>query len=182
MTKTVRHAAALFTTAVLCLAATACTPSAGTGAGPADSNTSGGGCPLSAEALSTATGLTFELSDTRKDQKLETLPDIAADVCIFTSPSNPQDAGDPLVLRVDTVTGANAAAVRTDFERSCTDNGGTLKNSTVKNTKTCARGGYNIEGSIRTGDRAVEVYFVNALTKTAKSLTPSLDKVLASVK
>ncbi|MFD9734976.1 hypothetical protein [Umezawaea sp. NPDC059074] len=193
---TPRRTATLLTTAALCLlAVTACGPSATTGSpapatkapatagsSPAEAaNVPDTGCPLGVSDLSTATGLTFELGDTRQDHELETLPGVKANVCVYTSSTKPQDAGDPLVLRVDTVTGANAGTVKANFERSCTDNGGTLGESTVTNTRTCARGGNVIEGSINRTDRTVEVYFVNATTETAAALTEVFDKVLASV-
>ncbi|MCS7484537.1 hypothetical protein ACFFQW_12220 [Umezawaea endophytica] len=187
-----RTAGLLLTTAALCLTATACaatgTPTAATGARAAGTTTSAGttgtpdgDCPLNASDLSTATGLVFELADIRKDHALETQPDVKALVCVYTSSAKPQDAGDPLVLRVDTVNGANAAATRARFESSCTDNNGTLGDSTVTNAKTCTRGGTTIEGDITAGDRTVDVYFVNATTDTAAELTRAFDKVLASV-
>lgn len=187
-----RRTAGLLTTAAFCLAAAACgtsgTPTAAEPAGdtskPSTSAAASApdtGCPLGVSDLSTATGLKFELSDVRKDHELETQPDVKALVCLYTSPSTPQEAGDPLVLRVDTVTGANAAAVRANFERSCTDNSGTLGDSTVTNAKTCTRGGNTVEGDITAGDRTVDVYFVNADTTTATTLTRAFDKVLASV-
>ncbi len=184
-----KRTAGLLTTAVLCLAATACstagTPTAATSTSPptptAATTTPNGDCPLSASDLSTATGLVFELSDTREDHDLETQPDVKALVCLYTSSTTPQGAGDPLVLRVDTVTGPNAAAARTNFERGCTDNGGTLTNSTVTNAKTCTRDGTVVEGDISTGDRTVDVYFVNATREAATTLTRAFDKVLASV-
>jgi len=193
MRRTMRRTAGLLlTTAAFCLTATACattgTPTAATGGKAVDATTSTGttgtpvgDCPLAASDLSTATGLAFELADVRKDHELETQPDVKALVCVYTSSAKPQDAGDPLVLRVDTVNGANAAAVRAKFESSCTDNGGTLGDSTVTNAKTCARGGNTIEGDIAADGRTVDVYFVNATTDTATDLTRSFDKVLASV-
>lgn len=191
MRRTTRRTATLLTAAVLGLATTACgttgTPTAATSAttGAADTtaaaNVPDTGCPLGVADLSTASGLTFELSDIRKDHQLETQPDVKADVCLYTSPSTPQEAGDPLVLRVDTVTGTNATASRANFERSCTDNGGTLGDSTVRNAKTCSRGGNTVEGNISAADRTIDVYFVNATTETATTLTHAFDKVLASV-
>jgi hypothetical protein len=186
-----RHTAALATSAIAVLAATACgitgTPTAATDAKKADpvpsaaANVPATGCPLGVADLSTASGLTFELSDIRKDHQLETQPGVKADVCLYTSPSTPQEAGDPLVLRVDTVTGANAPASRANFERSCADNGGTVVTSTVPNAETCAKDDTTIEGNISTADRTVNVYFVSATTETATTLTKAFDKILASV-
>ena len=197
MSTTTRRTAVLLTAATLCLlATTACGPSATTGspapatkapaatAAPtsaAAANAPDTGCPLGANDLSTATGLTFELGDVRQDHELETLPGVKATVCVYTSSTKPQDAGDPLVLRVDTVKGADATKTHANFERSCTDNGGALGESTVTNTRTCARGDNVIEGSIVRDDRTIEVYFVNATTETAAALTEVFDKVLASV-
>jgi hypothetical protein len=191
-----RRTLGLLLAAALCLTAcsTTGTPKAASGptAGAADASTkadtpgdakagTGDGCPLAAADLSTASGFAFELAETRKDHALETLPDVKALVCVFTSSAAPQEAGDPLVLRVDTVTGADAAAVRANFERVCTDTGGALGESTVTNGKTCARGDNIVEGDISTDDRTVEVYFVNATNDTAAALTEVFDKVLASV-
>ncbi|WNV88647.1 hypothetical protein [Umezawaea sp. Da 62-37] len=190
--------------AALCLAVTACgtsstsgTPTGATGstgstgsaekagtdapAASAGSDVPDTGCPISVADLSSATGLTFELGDVRQDHELETQPGVKALVCVFISPSTPQEAGDPLVLRVDTVTGADAAAVRANFERSCTDNGGTLGESEVATGKTCTRGTNTIEGDLSSGDRTVDVYFVNATNDTGAAMTEKLDKVLAAV-
>jgi hypothetical protein len=177
-----RRSAVLAATALL--AVTACgttgTPTPATDANSASSAAAGvpaTGCPLGASDLSTASGFTFELSDIRKDHQLETQPDVKADVCLYTSPSTPQEGGDPLVLRVDTVTGAS----RANFERSCTDNSGTVTTSTVPNAKTCTRDNNTLEGNISTPDRSIDVYFVNATTETAATLTKAFDKILASV-
>jgi hypothetical protein len=193
-----RRVTGLVTMAVLCLAAAACgaseppqagqttsaqTTSAQTGTAQTGTGTSAapnGTCP-SAEKLTSATGLTFALQDTRKDYPLETLESVKALVCLYTSADSTQSGGDPLVLRVDTVTGADAATVRAKFERSCTDNGGTLGASAVANAKVCTRNGTTIEGNLTAGDRTVDVYLVNADTTTATTLTPSFDKVLAAV-
>jgi hypothetical protein len=139
------------------------------------------GCPLSVDALSSATGLTFELRKTEADHELETLPGVTALVCVFTSSDRPQAGGDPLVLRVDTVTGADAATVRDEFEKSCTRNGGTLGDSAVAGGKTCTSRGSTTEGSVASGDRTVDVYFVLVDATTAAQLTPAFDKILGAV-
>ncbi|HEX6339571.1 hypothetical protein [Umezawaea sp.] len=176
----------LLIAAALCLATAACstsgTPTAATSATATEvSATAGPRCPLDASDLSTATGLVFDLADVREDHELETRPEVKALTCVYTSAATPQEAGDPLVLRVDTVTGADAAVVRAGFESGCADGGGTLADSTVTGAKTCTRGGNTVEGDIAAGDRTVEVYFVNATAGTAVTLTRAFDKVLASV-
>jgi hypothetical protein len=179
-----RRVTGLFAMAVLCVAAAACGASTPPQSGQSTSNATpsapSGSCP-SAEKLSSATGLTFALSDTLKDHPLETLESVKALVCLYTSAESTQSGGDPLVLRVDTVTGADAATVRGKFESSCTDNGGTLGASTVANAKICTRNGTTIEGNLGSGDRSVDVYFVNADTTTATTLTPSFEKVLTAI-
>jgi hypothetical protein len=139
------------------------------------------GCPLSAAELSSTTGMTFELRTTEADRKLETLPSVTALVCVFTSSDRPQMGGDPLVLRVDTVTGPNAATVRSEFEKSCTRNGGTLGDSEVAGGKTCTSRGSTTEGNVISGDRTVSVYFVLADSETAADLTPAFDGILRAV-
>lgn len=151
-------------------------------AAPAD--TSGAdttGCPLSAADLSSVTGITFELRRTEADRELETLPSVTALVCVFTSSDRPQLGGDPLVLRVDTVTGPNAAVVRSEFEKSCTRNGGTVGDSAVAGGKTCTSRGSTTEGVVASADRTVNVYFVLADAETAADLTRTFDGLLAAV-
>lgn len=144
--------------------------------------TAADGCPLTAEALSDATSLSWELQDTREDYPLETVDGVTATVCLFTAPDSPQAGGDPLVLRVDVVTGADAATVRTGFEESCTGNSGTVSDSpAAAGAKVCERDGAVVEGDIATGERTVEVYLVNADTATAETLTPTFEKVLAAI-
>ncbi|WP_297502205.1 hypothetical protein [Pseudonocardia sp.] len=190
-----RRPAELFVMLALGLAAAGCGSSGPTTAGtpttttaPATAATTTaagsdtGGCPLAAEDLSAATGMAFELATTEPDRALETLETVKAMVCVFSSADEPQPGGDRLGLRVDTVTGADAATVTAEFERSCTSNGGTLNDVTADDdAQTCTSRGSTIEGNIDTGDRTVNVYFVNADEATAAALTPNFDKVLDAV-
>jgi hypothetical protein len=190
-----RRPAELFVMLALGLAAAGCGSSGPTTAGtpttttaPATAATTTaagsdtGGCPLAAEDLSAATGMAFELATTEPDRALETLETVKAMVCVFSSADEPQAGGDRLGLRVDTVTGADAATVTAEFERSCTSNGGTLNDVTADDdAQTCTSRGSTIEGNIDTGDRTVNVYFVNADEATAAALTPNFDKVLDAV-
>jgi hypothetical protein len=187
-----RRAAGLFVMLALGLAAAGCGSSGPTTAGTpaavapgapeaAAASSAPGGCPLSAADLSSATGMTFELATTEPDRALETLPAVKALVCVFTSAEKVQAGGDPLVLRVDTVTGADASTVSAEFERSCTSNAGTVGDSTVDDAQTCTSRGTTVEGNIDSGDRTVDVYFVNADNSTAAALTPTFDKVLDAV-
>jgi hypothetical protein len=189
-----RRAGELFVMLALGLAAAGCgssgptaagTPTAAAPATAAATTAAGsdtGGCPLAAEDLSAATGMTFELATTEPDRALETLETVKALVCVFTSADEPQAGGDRLGLRVDTVNGADAEAVTAEFERSCTSNGGTLNDVTADDdAQTCTSRGSTIEGNIDSGDRTVNVYFVNADDATAAALTPNFDKVLEAV-
>ncbi|WP_346273312.1 hypothetical protein [Pseudonocardia sp.] len=189
-----RRAGELFVMLALGLAAAGCgssgptaagTPTAAAPATAATTTAAGsdtGGCPLSAEDLSAATGMTFELATTEPDRALETLETVKALVCVFTAADEPQAGGDRLGLRADTVTGADAEAVTAEFERSCTSNGGTLNDVTADDdAQTCTSRGSTIEGNIDSGDRTVNVYFVNADDATAAALTPNFDKVLDAV-
>jgi hypothetical protein len=140
------------------------------------------GCPLAAADLSSATSLAWELRQTLTDHPLETLESVKATVCVFTAADSPQIGGDPLVLRVDTVTGADAAALRTNFQQNCTGNRGAVEESSAADgAAVCRRDGAVVQGNIAGDGRTVDVYLVNARTDTATSLTPSFDKVLAAV-
>ena len=151
------------------------------GAAP-DGSADGGECPLAASDLSSATSLSWELRRTEKDYPLETAEGLKATVCIFTTSDRPQLGGDPLVLRVDTISGPDAAKLRSNFERVCTENRGELAPSTAaEGAEVCRSRGSVTEGNIADGDRTVDVYVVNADTETATSLTSSFDAVLASV-
>ena len=156
-------------------AAEAPAPATG-GSGAADE------CPLAATDISSATSLDWELRQTEAARPLETLETVKADVCVFTAADRRQAGGDPLVLRVDTVTGADAAKLRTNFEDSCTGNQGKVEDSTAADgAALCRRAGATAEGNIAGGGRSVDVYLVNADTATATSLTPSFEKILSAV-
>lgn len=182
----------------LCVALAACTSAipgvpAPAGSAPSDAaapaeaqagggSSQAGGCPLEAADLSAATSLTWELRDTKVDYPLETAESLKATVCVFTAAEAPQFGGDPLVMRVDTVTGADAAALRSNFERTCTSNDGTVEPSTATDgAEVCRRDSSVVEGDIVGSGRTVDVYLVNADTATAEKLTPSFDAVLAAV-
>jgi hypothetical protein len=151
-------------------------PAAASGAEPDES-----GCPLSAEALSSATGMTWALRMTEPDHELETLPGVKADVCVLTSDDRPQQGGDPLVMRVDTAEGADATKVRTEFEASCSRNGGTATDSSAATGARICTSEFLPEALLGDNDRVVEVYYVAADQETAKELAGSFDKVLAAV-
>jgi hypothetical protein len=152
-------------------------------AAPADDGSAGSGdCPLAAADISSATSLTWELRQTEAGRPLETLETVKADVCVFTASDRPQAGGDPLVLRVDTVTGADAVKLRTNFEDNCTGYKGTVEDSTAADgAVVCRRDGSVVEGNIAGDGRSVDVYLVNADTDTATSLTPSFEKILSAV-
>jgi hypothetical protein len=149
-------------------------------AATAPDGSEGGDCPLDADDLATATGLTWSLGRSIAGHPLETVDGVTADVCVFTSADRPQMAGDPLVLRVDVVEGPDAARMRDEFRRVCTGAGTVEDVTSVAGGARCSRGGQAVEGQVADGDRTVDVYLVNASATTAAELSPSFDKVLAA--
>ena len=152
-------------------------------AGGGGSSSSDGACPTNPDALSSATGLTFELGTVEKDHKLETVPGVNALVCVFTATNEKiaaENYGDPLVLRVDVVEGADADKVRAAFERTCAEAGRKVGPSSVPGARTCADTTAT-EGEISKADRVVEVYYVSTPDSMTQSLSDSFDKVLATV-
>ncbi|MBF8194521.1 hypothetical protein ITP53_54480 [Nonomuraea sp. K274] len=153
------------------------------------SNEAGGGqdrssddCPLTAEALTKATALNWELREKKEDHPLETAESIKATVCLYTAADAPQRGSDPLVMRADVVTGADAAAVRKDFSDTCTEYGGKVRSSaSPEGAVVCDRDGSVVEGVIGSDDRVVSVYLGNADKATAAKLTPAFDQILAAV-
>ena len=133
------------------------------------------GCPIAAAELSRATSLTWRLQEKRENHRLETAESIKATVCLYATADAPQD-GDPLVLRTDVVTGADAAIVKENFTRTCATEGGALSAAGG-----CERAGAMVEGLVATAGRAVELYLVNADKTTAIKLTPSFPAILAVV-
>jgi hypothetical protein len=80
------------------------------------------------------------------------------------------------------VSGANAATARKDFTSTCTENGGTVRDSSsTEGAAVCNRAGSVVEGVVGGDDWTVGVYFVNADTATAKKFTPAFEKILAAV-
>lgn len=165
---------------VLCASAAvaACGSDSGSASG-SDGAADGGGaieaCPLTADELSSATALTWELSETRDDHPLETMESVTVTACLFTAPEARQQGGDPLVARVDVVSPADADAVRSDFSSTCTEFGGAEQQAgggTVGE-----RGDVVVDGIV--GD-LVMVSVVNADTATAQTLTPSFPKILTA--
>jgi len=177
--------------AAVCAAATACGSAAqqpegggpASASAPAAGSASDGACPLSADDLSSATSLSWDLSDTRTDHPLETQDAVRATVCTFTTSDHPQSGGDPLVLRVDMVTGADAETAHGAFERTCTGNGGTVNDSVAAaGAQVCQRDGTVVEGAISGIGRTVNVYLVNADTTTKTRFTRSFDEILGAVR
>jgi hypothetical protein len=156
--------------------------SAATGAPPTTSGgtTSSGGCPISADALSTATSLRWEQRDRQENRPMETNPSIRSTVCIFTAGAALQQGGDPLVFRTDVVTGSGTSTVRQEFSTTCTSISGATKASgggTVCDVK-----GVVVEGYKGEGDRVVLAGLVNADNSTAASLTTAFSKVMDALR
>lgn len=184
-----RHVMAVALGTLVCAAACACTsttpgtpsPTVTTGSAVAADQAPPGGCPLGVEDLSSATGLGFELRDTREDYPLETV-EAKGQVCVFTSSDRPQAAGDPLVLRVDTVTGAGAAVLQSTFASTCVQAGGSVENADVEGARVCRSRGSVTEGEVVGADRTVDVYFVVVDQETAAMITPKFGQILAAVR
>jgi hypothetical protein len=70
------------------------------------------GGPLTADEPSSATSLTWQLSETRKEHPVETMESVKVTACLFTAPEAQQEGGDPLVARVDAVSPADADTAR----------------------------------------------------------------------
>lgn len=165
---------------VLCAGAAvaACGSDSGSGSGSEGAADGGGAteaCPLTADELSSATSLTWELSETRENHPLETMESVTVTACLFTAPEAQQQGGDPLVARVDVVSPADADAVRSDFSSTCTEFGGAEQQA--GGGTVCERGDVVVDGIV--GD-LVMVSVVNADTATAQTLTPSFPKILTA--
>lgn len=140
------------------------------------------GCPLTPEDLAKATSLSWELRERKDDHPLETAESITATVCLYTAADAPQDSSDPLALRADVVTGADAATVRKDFTETCAEHGGEARESaSATDSAVCDRNGSIVEGLVGSDDRLVSVYLVNADKTTAAKLTPAFDEILAAI-
>jgi len=139
-----------------------------------------GSCPISAEALSAATSLRWDLRERVENRALETLPTIRATVCVFTAGAALQAGGDPLVFRTDVVTGRDSATVRQDFTDTCRSVGGTTRAS--GGGSVCDQGGVVVEGSKGEGDRIVLAAIVNADISTATTLTPAFTRIMDSLR
>lgn len=146
----------------------------------ATSGTVSGPCPISAEALSAATSMRWELRERQENRALETLPAIRATVCVFTAGAALQAFGDPLVFRTDVVTGRDAATVRQDFTDTCGSTGGTTRAS--GGGSVCDRTGVVVEGSKGDGNRIVLAAIVNADTSTAATLTPAFTRIMDALR
>jgi len=142
--------------------------------------TSSGSCPISADALSTATSLRWEQRERRENQPLETKASIKGTVCIFTAAAEQQSGGDPLVFRTEVVTGRDAATVRAEFAESCRDPSGTPR--AAGGGTVCDGKGVIVEAIKGEGDRVVAAYFVNADTSTAARLTPAFTRIVDAIR
>ncbi len=148
---------------------------------PAAAPAPDGECPLDAAELSAATSFTWELSRTEPDYPLETVDSVTALVCVFTSSERPQLGGDPLVLRVDTVTGPDATVVRSAFEETCSTYDGALEDLGGGATG-CRREGTVTEGNVSADGRSVDVYAVLADAETAEILSSGFPQILDAVR
>ena len=165
---------------VLCAGAAVAACGSGSGKEDAGGPAAGGGdaaegCPLTAEELTSATSLTWQLEETREDHPLETMESVKVTACLFTAPEEQQQGGDPLVARVDVVSPADADAVRSGFSSTCTEFGGAEQ--PAGGGTVCERGDVVVDGFV--GD-LVMVGFVNADTATARTLTPTFEKILTA--
>jgi len=161
-------------------ASPAATSSGGTSSGGTTSGAASGDCPISVEALATATSLSWRLREHRENHPQEVDESIIADVCVFTADDTVDSFGDPLVFRTDVVTGADAVTVRQRFTGTCTDFGGSVE--PAGGGSVCRRNGIVVEGIKGEGDRVVEASFVNADTSTATTLTPVFERIVAALR
>jgi hypothetical protein len=140
-------------------------------------------CAIDAADLSSATGMTWELSATLTDHPLETMESVLATACLYTAGDQRNEYGDPLTLRVDIVKGADAVAARNRFEESCTGNGGVLEPSAAADgAASCDRDGSVQEGNITTGDTSVDVYYPFVTRSLQREITSSFEQVLGAVR
>ncbi|MCF6471494.1 hypothetical protein FAF44_24325 [Nonomuraea sp. MG754425] len=138
-----------------------------------------GSCPLTAQALAEVTDLRWELKERLDEHPLETAESIKAMVCLYTAADAPQEGSDPLTMRVDLVEGADSAVIRKNFTDTCAGNGGEVRD--VSGARVCDRNGSVVEGQAGTGERAIDVYWVNADTSTATRFSPVFPRILAAV-
>jgi hypothetical protein len=155
-------------------AVSAAPPTTGAGAGAS------AGCPITVDALGSATSLRWELRDRQENHLLETSNSIRTTVCVFTAGAALQQGGDPLVFRTDVVTGSDAAVVRRDFAATCASINGATRAS--GGGSVCDRNGVVVEGLKGDGDRVVMAAFENADNAVAASLTPAFTKVLDALR
>jgi hypothetical protein len=87
-----------------------------------------------------------------------------------------------MTLRVDVVTGPDAAKLPPAFHQTCTDTGGTVQPGTSPGAVVCKLNGAIVDGELANSSRVVSVELVNADTATATQLTPAFGKILAAVR
>ncbi|GAA4087354.1 hypothetical protein [Nonomuraea soli] len=140
-------------------------------------STEDGGCPLATEDLDKETSLRWQLREKHDSYPLETTESIKAMVCLYTAADAPQQGDDPLTMRTDLVEGPEVDTVRKSFEQTCAGNAGRVRE--VSRAQVCDKNGSVVDGLIAMGDRAVNVYWVNADMAIAVKLTPSFERIVA---
>lgn len=152
-------------------------PAVADGGAPAEAS-----CAIDAGDLSAATGMTWEHRATLTDHPLETMESVLATACIYTA-DRFDEFGDPLTLRVDTVEGSDAAAVRDQFAQTCAGAGGTVVPSTAADgAVVCDRDGSVQEGNVTSGDTSVDVYYPSVDRSLQGEITSSFEQVLGTVR
>lgn len=138
----------------------------------------GGACPISAEELSAITGIQFELAEQRDNEPVLRVQSVNAKVCLYTGPVGSD--GDPAVFRVDTVSSADAGAVRAMFSRACKPPRGSVRPVPgADRAQACQEKVGTIDGIVKDGE--ILAYLVAADEDVTKKLAPKFDQILAAV-
>ncbi len=174
-------------TAASSKAAPSAAPSAPSPAGSATpGRTDQGQCPVTPQALQEATKLTWKLGRTLPEHPLEYDETIKASTCAFISEDAAvkDDYDQPLVLRIDIATGANAAALEKSTLEGCAEASpaGTLRAPRGGGSgKVCDAKGSVEEAIVVKDGTALSLTMFSDSKKILKDFSPAFEAVVAAI-
>lgn len=147
-------------------------------------------CPITPEELQAATNLTWLLGRTLPEQPWMLKESIKVSTCVFIARDKAvtDGYGQPLILRIDTATGANAAAMERYDVEMCVTGG---KGSTDRGTMRAPRGGGGgkvcevkngiTDGSVVKDGSAMSIFVSSESEKVVKNFSSSFEAVVAAI-
>jgi len=138
-------------------------------------------CPVTPQELETATRLTWRLGRTLPEHPLEYDESITGLTCVFIAEAAAvkDDYGQPLIMRIDVATGANAAALERLNDEGC--DRGKLRAPRGGGGKVCDVRGTVLEGTVVKDGSTISFLMSSDSEKILKDFSPAFEAAVAAV-